>query len=238
MKSILKISATLLIAFTAGAFSQLHAQLLIDPATVEYSGSTNGGAATQLINNSGLITGLGAPGTAISLPASYPTDDNNYADNFRASVGGGQLATLTFDLSAAYTITGLYVYNYNEGGTEGETGTSQPASGRGLASTDLQYSDDGGLTYSDYGTIDFTEATGTDSYTGFQLDLSAPLANVTNLEFVGGASFLSSEGEYYAGLGEVRFTGSTGAVPEPSTYALLGAGVLVLLVGLRRKANP
>jgi hypothetical protein len=233
-----KFQLILLGAALVGTFSQAHAQLLIDPATVEYSGGGVNFPAVNLINNAGLSSNLSTPGNAIALPTSFPAHDNGYSNTFRSQPN--ELQTLTFDLNAnpatggnatGYNLTGLYIYAYNESGT-GEAG---PDTERGLASTDLQYSTDGGMTYTDYGTITFTQATGDPSYTGFQLNLSGTLNQVTNFEFIGGSAFSSDS--YYVGLDAVRAIGTT-AVPEPSTMMLLlGGGLIVLLIGSRRKST-
>jgi PEP-CTERM motif len=236
MKPLLKISATLLLALVAGTFTQAHAQLLIDPSSVVEDSPTGFGTAPDnLISNAGLSSDLGAPGTAIALPASnaFPTEDTDYTTEYRDN--GTSLSSLTFTLNTSYTVTGLYIYNYNEAGTAGETG--DPSTGRGLASTDLKYLTAGATSYTDYGTITFTQAPGTDDYTGEMITLSnGPLVNVTSIEFVGGAPFAAADGEYITGLGKVRVIGDI-AAPEPSTYMMFGIGVLVLLVGLRRKTN-
>jgi len=224
-----------IVSFAANAQGQI---LLIDPASATATGNLQGSGPTAMIDNSGLSSDLATPGTTISYPTTLPTDSTDYTNSYRTN---NPLATITFNLntdsstggnSAGYNVTGLYVYNYNEGGTAGETGL--PAAGRGLASTDLEYSTDGGVTYKDFGTINFTEATGDDSYTGSLINLGTTLNNVTNIEFNGGPAI--DVGSYYAGLGEVRFVG-TDAVPEPSTYAMLIAGLLILILGFRRKMS-
>jgi hypothetical protein len=239
MKSSSKLSFLSCLVAIAGFAANAQGQiLLIDPASVSATGSTQGSGPTAMIDNSGLSSDLASPGETISYPSTLPTDDTDYSANYRTS---SPLATITFNLntdsssggnSTGYNVTGLYVYNYNENGISGESG--QPSTGRGLASTDLQYSTDGGVTYTDFGTINFTEATGDNSYAGSLINLGTTLNNVTNIEFNGGPAIAASNGEYLVGLGEVRVVGSA-AVPEPSTYAMLSAGLLILVLGFRRK---
>jgi hypothetical protein len=229
---------TLLGGFMA---TSAKASLIIDPATASDPDGSDGGTPTQLIdgsldNNTTLNTDLGTPGTTVALPASFPDATISQTINGEYRVFGDSptnpiVFTLNLDPTTGgnltgYDISGVYVYNY------GENFEGTYYNNRGLGTTTLKYSTDGGATYLTYGTLTFTEAAATASNPGEEITLGSTLSGVTNLEF----SADTSLGGGYTSLNEVRFIG-TAATPEPSTYGMVFVGLGVLALVSRRRRS-
>ena len=227
------------LAMTVAVAGAASAAILIDPLTV--SGRTGVGSPddsvppANLINNSGLSAALGAPGTTVAIPASYPTVNPAASYTWRLVATTALPTTnnpLTFNLNLdpgsggsaqGYNLSGLHVWNYSE------LWDGAYYNDRGVQTTELQYSTDGGATYLSAGNITLPRASDSSSYTGDDVSFG-PLTSVTNVRFYGGPNY----GGNYIGMHEVRFIGD--AVPEPATLALLGLAA-PLLLGRRTKRS-
>ena len=215
------------------------ASLIIDPATA--TGPIGDGAPSALLDNSTLSFDLASPGTTEALPSTLPDavePANSNSGEYRFNPPTALNTTpLVFNLNldpttggsvTGYDITGLYVYNYEE------DYDNSYYNNRGLETTTLKYSTDGGATYNTYGTLTFSEAPNSASDPGEEIMLTSTLGNVTgvtNLEFVGGSNY--GDGSY-TGLSELRFIG-TAATPEPSSFGMVfvGLSALAALISLR-----
>ena len=164
--------------------------------------------ASNLIDGSGLSGGL---------------HDANYANMWMTDLGVDE-ATLTFDLGGVFNLSSLQVWNYNFG-VEEFASTLDRASKAFTLSISLN-----GVDYAQVLAGEFARGTG------------APLAAEV-FSFSGQARYvqLTLDGNHQAypetygyapvGLSEVRF----GAVPEPTTWALLIAGFGATGAVLRRR---
>jgi len=164
--------------------------------------------AENLINDSGLTDGL---------------HDANYANMWMTDLSVDE-ATLVFDLGGIYALSSLQVWNYNFGVEEFASTLDRAANAFTLA-----ISSDG---------VNFTQVLAGN----FSRGTGGPLAAET-FAFTGEARYvqLNLDGNHQRypetygyspiGLSEVKF----GAVPEPSTWALLIAGFGASGAMLRRR---
>ncbi len=237
----MKINAFLLIAsFAIGA--PLFADVIVAPATptsnvAADAGSTLAGlvSGTQLsasvLNGSDATAALGVTHTSGTLANSYVSAQSG-ADYF--ALGTAPAFTFTFG-TAVHDINSIIVWNY------ASVASGNAAPNNATKTFNLQFFSDAAATVS------------LGSETGFTLARS--LGGSTTVEQVAQRLFFSGGGDYdgvrairmtltdnYAGqaggaggdrvgLAEVRFT----AVPEASTYGLLGAGALAAAALVRRR---
>jgi len=197
-------------------------------------------AAANLTNNRGMTdqggAGVGGPAAKSICSAGNWTSANLLVET---SPGSGVYEyaadpVLTFDLGGRYTLSGMSVWNYNW------ASTTASLTYRGTKEALIEYSNDGGATYTALGDTNGTDAgnytiaraptdLSTTSYPMYDaqlslggLDFNATHLRITSLSNYGNDSATVS----YRGLAEVRFYGM---VPEPASLALLlGLGLMCL----------
>jgi hypothetical protein len=235
-----------LVLTSAGAAS---AQTLIDPSVAAYSSQMTEyqnvvnlhREANNVVNGSGMSNGGAANSTAGTV-----SDTNEWwtvGNTSGATPGSPDYApSITFNLGAAYNVTTLRIWNENQ--NDAETGNN-PAPQLGAKLVQVY----AGLTLNSLalvGTETFNEGTGSPL---LPQNISLSIPDVQFIEYKiltnwDGASFTGSagtstgglDGRGLVGLSEVRFLGNIAEVPEPSTYAMMLAGLAFLGVCLRRKS--
>ena len=140
--------------------------------------------------------------------------------------GGDDLdPSVSFDLGAVYTINSFRVWNYNEAGN---------LSRRGVNGVSVEYGETLALGATVAGITNFTQAPGANGYAGELYNSFAPFdARYVKFDI---DSNHGGDNNFY-GLSEVQFDGvlaPTTVIPEPSSTALLGLGILSIAF-LRRK---
>ncbi len=159
---------------------------------------------------------------AVLLDAATSNSGVNYSAPNPQSGGGGTSwwtfasgstgVVLTFDFSISQDLEELYLWDYyDHSPADWKLNLFSGASGTGSTLLDFDFSiTPGPINTSTKHVLDFTDANGV---------LSGTLTTLN--DSVGGG----------VGLAEIGFTGSeTTAVPEPSTFALLGSALLGFLV--------
>ncbi len=186
----------------------------------------------HLIDGSGLSDATLVE-TGDAIPGTLPTHTNVLNDQWRMNIidhisnPGNFDVALTFDLdldnSDSYDITGVYLWNYNEGNNLSE---------RGLNMVLIQTSTDGtNFTQVGPGEFDFAPAPETSTYAPQFIDFGTTLSGVSDIRFIMQGADSNGGDIRWLGAAEVRFT----AVPEPSSAALLlGAGSMLLMVRRRK----
>jgi hypothetical protein len=166
-------------------------------------------------------------GLSSNTPALSGTHSATWSDHWYSATKTPQI---TIDLGDTYSLTGVHIWNYNEGGQ----------TGRGLKDVIINVSPDADTNNLAYlGSWTFAEATGFYNYTGFDLDLTglktaSLLSNVRYFQIVASGTHGTSW-DSYGGLAEIQFDATAQSVPDTgSTAALLGAGVIALGFARRR----
>jgi hypothetical protein len=226
------------------------AQVLIDPTVssfssemTEYQNIVNlHREASNVVNGSGLTAGPSTILGASDSTAGTVSDTNEWwtvGNTTGATPGSPDYApSITFNLGSVYNLTTLRIWNVNQ--NDAETGNN-PAPQLGAQSVAVY----AGLTLNSLslvGTETFSEGTGSPL---LPQDISVNIPDVQFVEYriltnwdgavFGGTAGTSSggnDGRGLVGLSEVRFEGDV--VPEPSTWAMLLAGLVVLGLGVRR----
>jgi hypothetical protein len=194
-----------------------NAQIIIQPVSVTASSSfaDPSTAAVNTINGSGLSFALN---TGDAIPGTYPTH-TSVDNNIWHTAVGVLTPTITFDLGSNYNVTGFHLWNFQQ---------ANPGISRGVQTANILGSLDGISFTTLISNQTFTQASGLSTYTGENYTLS--VSNTRYIRF----DVLSNYGDTgVTGLSEVRFTGSV--VPEPGTYGMLGCGLLLLIMLVRRK---
>jgi hypothetical protein len=128
---------------------------------------------------------------------------------------------LLFDLGGAKNLSGIYLWNFTQG------------MGRALDMFSVWSADSAGNTISEL----TAPGTRMPTATWPEITRSFALTGANSVQYVkllvGRNSADVTSGVDFVGLGEVRFEGT--AVPEPSMFVLLGAGLLSLLAYAWRK---
>ncbi len=202
-----------LLAVVLGA-SAARATIVIQPVSVQASSYYSSGPDVRppgaTINGSGLsnpaLVTTGSP-----IPATWPTHDAGSQDGWLTLQATSTITWFLGDRAA--NLTGLHLWNYNEGG--------QPT--RGISNTVVSVSSDG-ITFTPITTEVFADAPHASGYVGDEYSLTA--TDVHYVKF----QVLSSWGGG-DGISEIRFEGAL--IPEPSLVMLLGVGAGLLW--LRRR---
>jgi len=176
------------------------------------------------MTSSDAIDGTGLPGGTPALTGAHSA---TWKDHWWSQTLTPQI---TIDLGDTYSLTGVHIWNYNEGGQ----------TGRGLKDVIINVSPDADTNNLAYlGGWTFAEATGLSTYTGFDLDLTglktaSLLSNVRYFQIVASSTH-GTNGNDYGGLAEIQFDATAPSVPDTgSTAALLGVGVAALAFARRR----
>ena len=208
----LTVLGALIVAFSA------QAAFVVQPVSGTESGNYNGRDISNAIDGSGLSASL-AVVTDAPVPATWPTHNNNWADEWWE---GGDNGTpwMGFDLGDVYEISGLYLWNDAADGAVG---------GQGIKSFTVKVSSDA-TEPADWSLISsigsFSAAAGeATTVTGEEFTLgSAADARWVRIDI---ASVHGNQiGSYSPIIGEIRFI----AIPEPGSLALglLGLGAVIL----------
>ncbi len=163
----------------------------------------------QVIDGSGL-TDATVVANGATIPTVLPTHYNGYTDlsplwdnslRWRATLGSDQKyfgggESMTFTLDKTYNLEGVYLWNYGENGG---------SAAMGIKGASIEFSGDGGRTWSTASTLTFNPATfaGDKTVAQYQV-LGSHSANAVRITIT--ANFGAAESSGTVGLGEIRFT--------------------------------
>jgi len=212
-RSAILIASILSLGLTAAS----EAAFIVAPTAAVAVGS---GAQYTSINN--VIDGSGLSGASVAngvtVPVLWPTHSVNQPDLWVAVNG---TYTVTFTLPApptGNTISGFHFWNENE------------IYGRSANGYTVEYSTDSGANYFPISSSPnpFAAAPGSATYAGEDYTFATALPGLTDrVRFYLVPPYFT---DGYVGFSEIRFVA---AVPEPTSFALLGGSVA--LMGLRRR---
>jgi len=259
------LAGLLAVGMTASSYAAIVTQWNFNGATVGTTAPSTGTGTASLIGGttetfaSGDASGGSSDPAAPSPPdfgwntAGYPTTSINNETagvQFAASTVGYEDITVSFDMRHSNTASRFWAIYYT---TDGSTwnrfavgpGNASPGatpSGGNPASTAGLFGTNGTFSAFD-GTV---TGAGDDWFNGRSFDLSS-IAGVEGnanfglrivTSFDSGSAYQASSGGAYGG-GTARFDmvtiNGTAVIPEPSTYALLGAGAIGLAFFRRRR---
>jgi hypothetical protein len=127
---------------------------------------------------------------------------------------------IQWDLGKTYNLTGFHMWNGNENWNPPDL------TSRGVQAANVKVSANGSI-WTDLGSMTFTQAPGTDTYTGEDYALTAANARYVRFDVLSTFGATMPSAANYASIAEIRFQGT--AVPEPSTIVLLTTGTIGLL---------
>jgi len=196
------------------------ADLIVDPSSVTTNATAGFGSdVSAVVDGSGLSSQLS---TGDPIPSPYPSHTDTFAPNMfetaSTTVSGVQFI---FDLGGVFDLTGMHVWNGNEN------------TSRGIKDLDVLFSTTSPTTgFSGLQSFALGQASGLNSYTGESVSFSSdPQARW--VRFNVGSNFDNAISTVQ--LSEVRFT--TTAVPEPSSFVMLGTLICGLAVYRRRRSK-
>ena len=144
------------------------------------------------------------------------------SNGFTATAGS---ITINFDLGAAYDLQNIYIWNGNQ----------NDATDIGVRNLTIQGSTNNVTfnTLTSTPTVDLTRATSGEITYAQVFSASQNNTSIRYVKFNINTTWGGYGGQTWAQLSEVRFT----AVPEPSTFALLGLAIAGMSLRRRRSAN-
>jgi hypothetical protein len=190
----------------------------INGAGFEYgAGALTYGNGNTVSNGQTVLPTVNPPSTPWFTPGHY--QGTAYLTRLEGDFGG---SVVGFAFDQKYTLNGVYLWNYQEEFAGLWYGV------RGLKNVTISLYDDITLV----GTQSVTFAQAADEYYN-----QAEFVALTETANVNGVTFTINSNQAngtngFAGFGEVRFT----AVPEPSTLAMLTAGLATVLFLRRRRS--
>lgn len=164
--------------------------------------------------------------TGDPVPSVFPTHAYGNESRIRSGAPMSPLPQLTIALGAGYDLSALVLWNHGEGAT---TGTE---SDRGFSTLTISFSTDG-TTFTNPENLSFAKGPqGAAPIAAQVVDFSAPFVGATHVRFSDIQTFAGTpaSGTHLQNIAELRFV----AIPEPSSAALLGLGVLGLFARRRR----
>lgn len=234
--------------------SALAQEIIIAPVTGTLTGDDgNFNDGNRTIQNGAANWFNGAGLSDASLVAAGATfDASNLPTHTFGNIGtnGGRIRTndgpfvpapeLTFSLGedVAFDVSRVILWNH------GEISNGSSVSNRGLSNVLLSFSTDGGLTFNESQTLNFTQ--GPDAaapITGQVVDFGSTLVGVTDIRFSNITSFegdVAQDETALINFGELRFVGVEGVVaaviPEPGSLAVLAIAGVGVVVRRRKRA--
>lgn len=222
-----------LVSITVGLAS--GATTIVAPTVITLTGDTGTFAGRTVQNGTAnWFNGVGLSDSGASVqtgdvvPSVFPTHAYGNESRIRSSAPLIPEPELTITLGGTFDLTSIVLWNHGEGSA------TDTASDRGFESVTISFSTDG-IDFTTLATEALTFAKGPQGSAPIPaqvVDFSATYAGVTHLRFNDIVTFAGppASGNDLRNIAEMRFI----AIPEPSSAALLGLGVLGLFARRRR----